>query len=189
MHAYLYTIISNVVGGFFMRTKVLTANQTKMRPQDVPLERVPWKEMKVGGIYERKDGRYFIYCGRARSVHVMDNVQVKFGEELAYTYIYLDYPSVISEVTGINKISLIASSAKLRCSEYRDIARAQIGMIPNFNGQSVWQLEDFLIYTSPNHVNKGSAKAKVKFSKKSLDAFNRLVVKEEAARRRTKTHA
>lgn len=157
-----------------MKTKVLTASQTKMRPQDVPMERVPWKDMKVGGIYERKDGKFFIYCGRARSVHVMDNVQVTFGEELVYTYIYLDYPSVISEVTGIDKISLIASSAKLRCSEYRDIARAQIGMIPNFSGQSIWQLEDFMIYTSPNHVSKGSAKAKVKFSEKSLDTFNKL---------------
>ena len=51
-----------------MNKRIITMDEVVARPQDVPLGRVSWKDMKVGGIYQRKDGRYYIYAGRAWDV-------------------------------------------------------------------------------------------------------------------------
>ena len=154
-----------------MNKRIITMDETVARPQDVPLGRVPWKDMKVGGIYQRKDGRYYIYAGRANTTHTILASRTDFGEKYYYTYIYLDYPTVLTEDVDTNKLRIIASSAKIRTSEYRDIAEAQIGMLPGFAGQSVWKVADFTIYTDPKHISGGSKKAKVKFSAEAAATF------------------
>lgn len=178
-----------------MSKHIITMDETTTRPQDVPLGRVPWKDMKVGGIYQRKDGRYYIYAGRANTTHTILASRTDFGEKYFYTYIYLGYPTVLTEDVDTNKIRIIASSAKIRTSEYRDIAEAQIGMIPGFTGQSVWEVADFTIYTDPNHVSGGSKKAKVKFSAKAAATFKvyekkaELQQKKKRAGRKTRAKA
>lgn len=167
-----------------MNKRIITMDETVARPQDVPLGRVPWKDMKVGGIYQRKDGRYYIYAGRANTTHTILASRTDFGEKYYYTYIYLDYPTVLTEDVDTSKLRIIASSAKIRTSEYRDIAEAQIGMLPGFAGQSVWEVADFTIYTDPKHISGGSKKAKVKFSAEAAATFKVYEKKAELQQKR-----
>lgn len=146
------------------KTQESLKSTNKMRLEDIPIERIPWKEMVVGGIYQRKDGRYYIYAGRADVYHKVDNSLTLVAETKFYTYIYLDYPTVLTLMETPDTIKIIAGSAKIRSSEYRDIARSMVGMLPNFTVQPDWQVADFIIKTTPLHTQKGTTKLKVKFS-------------------------
>lgn len=138
---------------------------TVTRLEDIPRDRIPWKEMKVGGIYQcKRNGKYFIYAGRSDVYHNVGDSMTRVSEPKYYTYIYIDYPNVLVTSKTDEKIKILASSAKVRSSEYRDIARTFIGMIPGFDHQTDWEFSTFTIKTDPTHQVKGSTKFKVKYT-------------------------
>lgn len=164
----------------------LAVINTEMRLDDVPRSHIPWKEMVVGGIYQRKNGRYFIYAGRADVYHKVNNSLTSVSEPKFYTYIQIDYPAVLTSVESPDVIKIIASSAKLRSSEYRDIARTLVGMLPDFTAQPEWHLADFVIRTDPLHVSKGATKLKVKFSTSDTERLKSARIKEQTEKARAK---
>lgn len=146
-------------------------NTEKMRISDAVRERVPWKEMKVGGIYQRKDGRYYIYAGRSEVFRDLDGRFVQVAESKYYTYIYLDWPGVLVDSKKFDTIQIIASSARIRSAERRDIARSFVGMLPEFDNQECWKISDYTIYTDPTHEPRGTTSNKVDFSEKEKALF------------------
>lgn len=145
----------------------------KLRLEEIPLDRIPWKDMKVGGIYRRKNGKYFIYAGRSYVYHISGESLTQVSEPKFYSYIYIDYPTVLTSKTPPDTLKIIANSAKIRTSEYRDIARSFVDMMPGFSGQTEWRVADFMILVDPQHVSKGSTKHKVKFSSSDSAEFKK----------------
>lgn len=149
------------------KSKALKVEQ--MRPEDQARERIPWKEMQVGGIYQRKNGKYFIFAGRGVVYHNCgEDVLVRESDKHFYTYIYIDYPAVLCKSVDEDTLSLLCSSAKLRSSEYRDIARTKVGQLEGFVSQKQWKFGDFTVVIEPGVQSKGSTKYKVKNTKQEI---------------------
>lgn len=101
-----------------------------LRLEEIPLDHIPWKDMKVGGIYQRKNGKYFIYAGRSYVYHILGESMTQVSEPKFYSYVYIDYPAVLTSKVSPEALKIIAGSARIRSSEYRDIARSFVGMMP-----------------------------------------------------------
>lgn len=165
---------------------------SQMRPEDQARERIPWKEMEVGGIYQRKDGRYFIYAGRAVVYHCNGTVTTRESDKHYYSYIYVDSPKVLSKALNEDILKIVSSTARIRSSEYRDIARTKVGQLNEFVAHSEWSIGEFLIKTEPNTVAVGSTRRKVVYSskdKKSYDAFVKKADKTAKPKTKSKTKA
>lgn len=145
----------------------------QLRPEDRARERIPWKEMKVGSIYQRKDGRYYIYAGRSVVYHTYGDVMTRESDKHFYTYIYIDYPGVICKAVDEDTLSILCSSAKIRSSEYRDIARTKIGELEGFTAQSQWKFSDFLVRVEPGSQSKGSTKRIVKYTEQERAIYSK----------------
>lgn len=154
----------------------------KMRPEDQARERIPWKEMEVGGIYQRKDGRYYIYAGKAVVYHCNGVVTTRESDKHNYSYIYIDGPGVFSKAVNEDILKIISGSARIRSSEYRDIARTKVGQLDGFVAQSEWNIGEFLIKTEPDVKPVGSTRRKVVYSSTDTTTYNKYVAKTKKAK-------
>lgn len=161
-----------------LKPKPLTVDE--MRPEDQGRTHIPWKEMEVGGIYQRKDGRYFIFAGRAVVYHNNGSVRTTESDKYYYSYIYVDYPGVLCKTIDADTIAILSSSAKLRSSEYRDIARTKVGQLDGFVDQTHWRLADFTIVADVDYKTKGSTRRNVKYSTKEKAMYNTYAKKQAA---------
>ena len=157
-----------------------------MRPEDQALERIPWKDMEIGGIYQRKDGRYYIYAGRAVVYHNKGNITTRESDKHFYTYIYIDAPGVLCKVVDDDVLSIICSSAKIRSSEYRDIARTKVGQLEGFTTQTDWQFSSFTVITDPKQRSVGTTKRKVVYSEQDKAKYKTFSAKKTTKKGRKK---
>ncbi len=169
------------------RPEPLTVNE--MRPEDQGRTHIPWKEMEVGGIYQRKDGRYFIYAGRAIVYHNNGNIRTTESDKYYYSYIYVDYPGVLCKIVDEDTLEILSSSARLRSSEYRDIARTKVGQLEGFTDQTHWRLSDFTVVTDVGYRAKGATKRNVKYTAKEKAVYDTFVKKQTAKKSKAKTTA
>ena len=72
-------------------------------------------------------------------------------------------------------LSLLCSSAKLRSSEYRDIARTKVGQLEGFVSQKQWKFGDFTVVIEPGVQSKGSTKYKVKNTKQEIAIISKYI--------------
>lgn len=160
---------------------------SEMRPEDQARERIPWKEMEVGGIYQRKDGRYYIYAGRAVVYHCNGKVTTRESDKHYYSYIYVDAPGVLSKAINEDVLKIISGSARIRSSEYRDIARTKVGQLDGFVAQTEWSIGEFLIKTEPTEHAVGSTRRKVVYSAKDTQSYKTFAKKASKAKKSSKT--
>lgn len=167
-----------------MSTKRNLIPKEAMRPEDRAIERIPWKDMEIGGIYQRKDGRYYIYAGRAVVYHTTKATSTRESDKYFYTYIYIDGPGVLCKPLDEETLSIICSSAKIRSSEYRDIARTKVGQLEGFSSQFHWCFSDFTVVTDSHYKSVGSTKRKVTYSRRDKE-----ILKNYMSKKATKGHA
>lgn len=160
---------------------------SEMRPEDQGRERIPWKEMEVGGIYQRKDGRYYIYAGRAVVYHNNGVVSTRESDKHNYSYIYIDGPGVLCKIINEDMLTITCGSAKIRSSEYRDIARTKVGQIEGFTTQSHWNFGSFAVITDPAQHAIGSTRRKVDYTEKDIANYQTYLKK--TAKKRTRKAA
>lgn len=166
------------------KPKPLAVNE--MRPEDQARSHIPWKEMEVGGIYQRKDGRYFIYAGRAVIYHSNGNIRTTESDKYYYSYIYIDTPGILCKVVDDDTLQILGNSAKLRSSEYRDIARTKVGQLDGFTDQTHWKLSDFTVVVDVGYKAKGSVKRNVKYTAKEKAAYATFVKKQTSKKSKTR---